>query len=174
MELRQLQYLLAVVEEQSFTRAAARLHVAQPWVSAQVRQLETELGQTLVDRSPSGVRLTAVGAAVLPHARAALAAVAAVSDAVDQLAGLLRGHVTVATVPSVASPAVNLPHLLAGFHHQHPHVEIALLEDSSDQIITALQDGRIDLGLVGDADRQPAGIDTQIVADETTGCRRQP
>ena len=166
MELRQLQYLLAVVEEQSFTKAAARLHVAQPWVSAQVRQLETELGQTLVDRSPSGVRPTTVGAAVLPHARGALAAVTAVSDTVDQLAGLLRGRVTVATVPSVASRAVNLPRVLADFHHQHPDVEIALLEDSSDHIITALQDGLIDLGLVGDAGPQPAGIETQIVADE--------
>ncbi len=166
MELRQLQYLLAVVEEQSFTKAAARLHVAQPWVSAQVRQLETELGQTLLDRSSSGVRPTAVGAAVLPHARAALAAVTAVSDTVDQLAGLLRGHVTVATVPSVASRAVNLPRVLADFHHHHPDVEIALLEDSSDQIITALQDGLIDLGLVGDTGPPPAGIETQIAADE--------
>ena len=120
MELRQLQYLLAVVEEQSFTKAAARLHVAQPWVSAQVRQLETEVGQSLLDRSPSGVRPTTVGAAVVPHARAALEAVTAVSDTVDQLAGLLRGHVTVATVPSVASGAVNLPRLLVDFHHQHP------------------------------------------------------
>ena len=61
---------------------------------------------------------------------------------------------------------MNLPRVLAGFHHQHPDVEIALLEDRSDQIITALQDGLIDLGLVGDTDRQPAGIETQIVADE--------
>ncbi len=166
MELRQLQYLVAVVEEQSFTKAAARLHVAQPWVSAQVRQLETEVGQTLLDRSPSGVRPTTVGAAVLPHARAAIEAVTAVSDTVDQLGGLRRGHVTVATVPSVASDAVNLPAILADFHHQHPDIEIALLEESSDQIITALQAGLIDLGLVGDTGPQPAGIDTQIVADE--------
>ena len=166
MELRQLQYLLAVVEEQSFTKAAARLHVAQPWVSAQVRQLEAEVGQSLLDRSPSGVRPTTVGAAVVPHARAALDAVTAVSDTVDQLAGLLRGHVTVATVPSVASGTVNLPRLLVDFHHQHPAIEIALLEDSSEQIVTALQNGLIDLGLVGETDPQPAGIDTQIVADE--------
>ena len=166
MELRQLQYLLTVVEEQSFTKAAARLHVAQPWVSAQVRQLETELGQTLVDRSPSGARPTAVGSAVIPYARAALAAVAAVSDVVDELAGLLRGHVTVATVPSVASPAVNLSRVLADFHRQHPDVEIALFEDNSDKIISALQDGLIDLGLVGDTGPQPTGVETQIVADE--------
>jgi DNA-binding transcriptional LysR family regulator len=74
--------------------------------------------------------------------------------------------VTVATVPSVASRAVKLPRLLPSFHHQHPEVDIALLEDSSDQIITALQDGLIDLGLVGDTDRQPGGIETQTVADE--------
>ena len=166
MELRQLQYFLAVVEEQSFTKAAARLHVAQPWVSAQVRQLETEVGQTLVDRSPTGVRPTTVGAAVLPHARAALEAITAVRDTVDQLAGLLRGHVTIATVPSVASGAVNLPRVLADFHHQHPDIEIAMLEDSSDQIISALQAGLIDLGLVGDTGAQPAGIETQTVADE--------
>ena len=103
---------------------------------------------------------------MLPHARAALEAVAAVSDTVDQLAGLLRGHVTVATVPSVASGAVNLPRILADFHRQHPDVQIALLEDSSEQIISALQDGLIDLGLVGDIGPQPAGIETQIVVDE--------
>ncbi len=166
MELRQLEYLLAVVEEQSFTNAAARLHVAQPWVSAQVRQLETELGQILVHRSPRGARPTPVGAAVIPHARAALEAVTAVSATVDQLIGLLRGHVTVATVPSVASGAVNLPHVLADFHQRHPDIEIALLEDSSDEILTALQGGLIDLGLVSDTGPQPAGIETQIVADE--------
>ncbi|KOG56021.1 LysR family transcriptional regulator, partial [Streptomyces varsoviensis] len=75
MELRQLEYLVAVVEEASFTKAAARLHVAQPGVSAQVRQLERELGQSLLDRSGRTVRPTEAGAAVLPYARAALAAV---------------------------------------------------------------------------------------------------
>lgn len=66
MELRQLQYFLAVVEEANFTRAAARLHLAQPGVSAQIRQLERELGQPLLDRSGRTVTTTAVGEAVLP------------------------------------------------------------------------------------------------------------
>src|ERR1700758_5087434 len=65
MELRQLEYFVAVVEEASFTRAAARVHVAQPGVSAQVRQLERELGEPLLDRSGKTVRPTA------PHWRAA-------------------------------------------------------------------------------------------------------
>ena len=72
MELRHLEYFLAVAEEASFTRAAARVHVAQPGVSAQIRQLEQELGQPLFDRSGRTVRLTEVGQAVLPYARAAL------------------------------------------------------------------------------------------------------
>jgi DNA-binding transcriptional LysR family regulator len=72
MELRQLECLVAVAEEANFTRAAARLHVAQPGVSAQIRQLERELGHVLLDRSARSVRPTAAGATVMPYARAAL------------------------------------------------------------------------------------------------------
>ena len=71
MELHQLEYFVAVAEEASFTRAASRVHVAQPGVSAQVRRLESEFGQQLLDRSGRSVRLTEVGSAVLPFARAA-------------------------------------------------------------------------------------------------------
>lgn len=75
MELRQLRYLVTIVEAGGFTRAAERVHVAQPGVSAQIRQLERELGQELLDRSGRTVRLTDAGAAVLPYARAALRAI---------------------------------------------------------------------------------------------------
>ena len=120
MELRQLEYLVAVVEEASFTRAAARLHVAQPGVSAQIRQLERELGHALLDRSTRTVQLTEAGAAVLPHARAALQAVANARVAIDELVGLLRGHVSVGTV--AARGPVDLPGWLADFHRDHPGV----------------------------------------------------
>ncbi|WP_207755988.1 LysR family transcriptional regulator [Nonomuraea cypriaca] len=124
MELRQLEYFVAVAEEAGFTRAAARLHVAQPGVSAQVRQLERELGETLFDRSGRTVRLTAVGEAVLPYARAALAAVDGMRQVVDEHTGLLRGHVVMG---GVAAPTVlDLPGMLAGFHERHPAVEISL------------------------------------------------
>src|SRR5215207_1517289 len=103
MELRQLEYFVAVAEEGSFTRAAARVHVAQPGVSAQVRQLERELGQLLLDRSGRSVRLTEVGAAVLPYARAALEAVTGARLAVDEMTGLLRGHVAVGMLTACAS-----------------------------------------------------------------------
>src|SRR5215213_4795473 len=143
MELRQLEYFVAVAEETNFTRAAARVHVAQPGVSAQIRKLEREFGQALLDRSGRAVRLTEAGAAVLPYARAALAAVDGARLAVDELAGLLRGRVAVGTVTSVPSEDLDLPGFLAHFHRDHPAVEITLSEDNSDRMIEALRDGRL-------------------------------
>src|SRR5215831_700003 len=98
MELRQLEYLVAVAEEANFTRAAQRVHISQSGVSAQVRELERDLGATLIDRSSRAARLTGAGAAALPHARAALAAVASLRQAVDDVNGLIRGRLVVGMV----------------------------------------------------------------------------
>lgn len=172
MELRQLEYLVAVVEEANFTRAAARLHVAQPGVSAQIRQLERELGHPLLDRSTRTVRPTAAGAAVLPHARAALEAVASARAAVDELAGLLRGHVSVGTIAArgpIATLAGHGPADLAGwladFHRAHPGVEITLAEDSADRLIDSLRAGRLDVALIGLAGGTPSGLGVAVVTD---------
>jgi DNA-binding transcriptional LysR family regulator len=164
MELHQLAYFVAVAEEGNFTRAAERLHVAQPGVSAQVKRLERELGQELLDRSGRTVRLTDVGAAALPHARAALAAVQGVREAVEELAGLVRGQVAIGAVTS-AGP-VRLPDLLAGFHERYPAVEITLSEANSDTMLAALREGRLDLAVVGLATDPPPGIATQVLLDE--------
>jgi DNA-binding transcriptional LysR family regulator len=164
MELHQLAYFVAVAEEGSFTRAAERLHVAQPGVSAQVKRLERELGQELLDRTGRTVRLTDVGAAALPHARAALVAVRGVREAVEELAGLVRGQVAIGAVTS-AGP-VGLPDLLAGFHERYPAVEITLSEANSDVMLAALREGRLDLAVVGLATGPPPGIATQVLLDE--------
>ena len=164
MELRQLEYFMAVAEEASFTRAAARVNVAQPGVSAQIRQLERELGQPLFDRSGRTVRLTEVGAAVLPYARAALGAVAGARHAVDELTGLLRGRVAMGMITGCSS--LELADVLAAFHQDHPGVEIALSEDNSDRLLAGLQSGQLDLAFVGLAGAAPAGIETQTVVDE--------
>ncbi len=164
MELRQLEYFVAVTEEANFTRAAARLHVAQPGVSAQIRQLEAELGQALLDRSARTVRLTAAGSAALPYARAALAAVANVRLVIDELAGLIRGHVAVGMVTSVS---FDLPKLLAEFHQDHPAVEITLSEDNSDVLLEGLRAGRLDVALIGSSASHPGGIATQVIADQS-------
>jgi DNA-binding transcriptional LysR family regulator len=129
IDLKWLRSFVVVAEEASFTRAASRVHVAQPGVSAQVRRLESELGQQLLDRSGRSVRLTEVGSAVLPFARAALDAVANARLAVDELAGLVRGQVTVGMVSGCALPI--LAELLAAFHDRYPGVAITLVEEDS-------------------------------------------
>jgi DNA-binding transcriptional LysR family regulator len=164
MELHQLEYFVAVVEEASFTRAAARVHVAQPGVSAQVRRLEAELGQQLLDRSGRSVRLTDVGTAVLPFARAALRAVSDARQAVDQLAGLVRGEVAVGMVSGCSVQV--LPELLAEFRSRYPGVSVTLSEDASDRLVEFLRDGRLDLALIGSAGGAVPGIETAVVADE--------
>ena len=172
MELRQLEYLVAVVEEANFTRAAARLHVAQPGVSAQIRQLERELGHVLLDRSTRTVRPTEAGAAILPHARAALEAIASARVAVDELAGLLRGHVSVGTIAArgpIATIAGSGPSDLAGwlaeFHRSHPGVEITLAEDNADRLIDRLRTGRLDVALIGLAGGTPPGLAVAVVTE---------
>jgi DNA-binding transcriptional LysR family regulator len=164
MEIHQLQYFVAVAEEASFTRAAARVHVAQPGVSAQVRRLEAELGQQLLDRSGRSVTLTEVGEAVLPFARAALDALDGARLAVDQLAGLVRGQVAVGMVSGCALPS--LAELLADFHGRYPGVTIALTEDGSDRLLELLRDGALDLALIGAAGPATEGVETAVVVDD--------
>ncbi|GAA3399165.1 LysR family transcriptional regulator [Streptomyces roseoviridis] len=166
MELRQLQYLVTVVEKGSFTRAAAGLHVAQPGVSAQIRQLERELGQPLLDRSGRTVTTTEVGDAVLPYARAALAAVEGMRQTVEEYTGLLRGHVRLGLVSGAATDEFDLATLLADFHGEHPGIEISLTEDSSAHMLTALRRGELDLAVIGvAADDVPPDINLQILID---------
>ncbi|WP_433784468.1 LysR family transcriptional regulator [Actinomycetospora sp. CA-101289] len=163
MELHQLRYLVAVAEEGGFTRAAAREHVAQPGISAQVARLERELGHVLFDRSARGVRLTPAGEAVLPHARAALAAVTAVRDTADELAGLLRGRVAVGVVRG--GGVGDLPALLGAFHRAHPDVAIRLVEAATDALVDGLRTGDLDLAWVGRHGDPPADLEVDVVLD---------
>ena len=164
MELRQLEYLIAVAEHANFTRAAERLHVAQPAVSAQIRKLERELGQPLLDRSTRTVRLTAAGEAVLPHAKAALASVGNVTRAVEELTDLVSGSVAIGTV---TAHDVDVPGLLADFHAAHPGVEIRLSTDNSDVLIDQIHSGVLDAAIVSvGADERLDGLDVDVVTDE--------
>ncbi|WP_327191557.1 LysR family transcriptional regulator [Streptomyces xinghaiensis] len=163
MELRQLAYFVAVAEERNFTRAAERLHVAQPGVSAQIRRLERELGQELFDRSGRTVRLTAAGAAVLPHARTALAAADGARSAVEELTGLLRGTVAIG---SVTSHKADLPGLLADFHRDHPAVEITLTEETTDRLVDGVRTGRLDAAVISVGETVPEGLASVVVDDQ--------
>jgi DNA-binding transcriptional LysR family regulator len=164
MDLRQLEYFVAVVETASFTRAAERVHISQSGVSAQIRQLERELGQPLLDRSGKTVRLTDAGAVVLPHARDALASVAGIRNVVDELAGLVRGHVSVGMI--TACGVVSLFDQLESFHEANPGIDITLSEDTSDHLLDDVLSGRLDLALVGLGGVTPKGLESRVIADE--------
>ena len=164
MELRQLEYFVAVAEERNFTRAGERVHVAQPAVSAQIARLEREVGHRLLDRSRRETRLTAAGHAMLPYARAALSAVANARLAIDELAQLVKGTVTLGTV---TSHNVDIPTLLADFHRAHPAVEITLSTDGSDALIDGVQSGALDAAIVSvGPDEVPSGLAVEVVTDE--------
>jgi DNA-binding transcriptional LysR family regulator len=163
MELRHLQYLVSVVDEGGFTRAAEALHVAQPGVSSQLKQLERELGQPLLDRTGRTVTLTAAGEAVLPYARAALAAAAGVRQAIDELTGLMTGRLAIGTVASFASPAFGLPRLIADFHLAHPGIDLTLIESPTDPLLDELRAGRIDVAFLGLRTIPPHGLSTEVL-----------
>src|SRR3569623_66009 len=102
MELRHLRYFAAVAEEQNVTRAAARLHVSQPPLSRQIRDLEDELGVALFEHGAKSVRLTEAGRAFLPEARAALRRVEEAVQMVKAVAKGERGEIHVGYAPSLA------------------------------------------------------------------------
>lgn len=164
MELRQLEYFAAVVDEANFTRAAERVHVSQSGVSAQIRQLERELGVTLLDRSGRRVRPTAAGAAILPSVRSALDAVSTTARLADELAGIVRGRVSVGMVTGCT--VQRLFDALADFQQRYPGIEVSLGEDASDRLIDGVASGRFDLALLGTSGALPAGLSSHLVADE--------
>ncbi|MFC5063506.1 LysR family transcriptional regulator [Actinomycetospora atypica] len=165
MQLHQLEYLVAVADEGGFTRAAERLRIAQPGVSAQVRKLERELGHPLLDRSGPRVRPTPVGVAVVAAARAALDAVAGVQRVVDELDGLLRGEARVGMVTS--GVFLDVPGVLADFSAAHPQVTCSLLEAGSGRLLDLVRAGRLDVVLVGAAGDLPDDLATRTVTEET-------
>jgi DNA-binding transcriptional LysR family regulator len=147
MELRQLEYFVAVAEESSFTRAAERVHISQSGVSAQLRQLERELGTPLIDRSTRAASVTPAGAAALEPARAALAAVTAVRQAVDEVNGVVRGRIVAGMVTGCT--LVPWFDALAAFRESHPGIELTLFEAGSDRLVEHVRTGAADLALVG-------------------------
>ena len=164
MELRQLEYLVAVAEEANFTRGADRVHVSQSGISAQIRQLERDLGADLFDRSGRTATLTAAGNAAMAHARAVLASAAALRQAVDEVNGLVRGQLTVGMVTACTVTA--LFDGLSAFHQAHPAIEITLTEAHSDLLVDQVRSGDADVALIGAAGELPEGVEGRTVISE--------
>jgi DNA-binding transcriptional LysR family regulator len=166
MELRQLAYFVAVAEAAHFTRAAERIPVAQPAISQQIRRLEAELGERLFVRDRKGARLTEAGQAVLPHARAALAAAEGARQSVAALRGLLHGRLVLGTVQPL--PDRRLPQWLGAFRRQHPGVDLALVDGETEDLLTSLWAGALDLALIGTGPfhEPPDDVEALLIARE--------
>jgi DNA-binding transcriptional LysR family regulator len=167
MELRQLEYYVAVAEELSFSRGALRAHVVQSAVSTAVAKLERELGIVLVDRSKPRVGLTPAGAAFLAEARATLAAARRAKDSVAGFHGQLSGNVDVGTMMSTGP--IDLPEALGRFHRAHPLVSVRLRQNVSGSAghLAAIAEGSLDVALVALPGTPPAsGVRLRVLTEE--------
>ena len=144
MELRHLKYFVAVAEEQNVTRAAARLHVSQPPLSRQIRDLEDELGVALLERTPKAVRLTAAGWLFLHEAQAVLRRAEEAVQAVRSAAGN-HSELNVAYAPSLTVQI--LPATLRLFQSESG-TRVNLHDLSTEQMLNGLRDGQLDLALM--------------------------
>jgi LysR family cyn operon transcriptional activator len=141
---RSLRYLLAIAEHHSFTRAAEALHVSQPTLSQQIKQLEELLDVQLLDRSGRSVRLTDAGEVYARHARRALVELDAGKRAIHDLQDLSRGSLRLGLTPItdyLASP------LLENFSSRYPAITLSTLEMPQDDIEAAVVENRIDIGI---------------------------
>ncbi|WP_127902331.1 LysR family transcriptional regulator [Solirhodobacter olei] len=143
---RQLQYFLALAEELHFGRAAERLHISQPPLSASLKQLEHSLGFELMLRSNRMVRLTPAGAVFAEHARRILGQLGAAEAIAAQTAKGFVGTVKVAFVPSVLFN--RLPPALKAFQEAYPEIELNLREMNTAQQVNDMMHHKIDVGFV--------------------------
>ncbi len=166
MELRQLRYLVALADEQHFTRAAAREHIAQPALSQQIRRLEHEVGLALVERTTRRVTVTEAGQTLVARARRILSEVDAANAEMQALAGVRTGHVTVGTMHTMGPIDVSIA--LAMFHERHPGVELTVREQSSEELAEMLRDDVLDLAFLSVTERMEShGLGLhQLVSEE--------
>jgi DNA-binding transcriptional LysR family regulator len=145
VELRQLEHFLAVVEEGSFTRAAARLYMVQSSLSASLLGLERELGTDLFVRGRRGVDLTDAGRAFLGPARATLDEADRARDAVAGVRGLLHGSVRIATAAMPRS--IDVEETIRRFQDQHPGVDVHLVPEGAKDVATLVAEGKVDFAI---------------------------
>jgi len=153
MEIHQLRYFVAVADERNFSRAAAKMRVAQPSLSQQIRKLEAEIGQPLFDRLPRSVVLTEAGSCLLDYARQILASIGDARRCVDELKGKVAGDVAVGAIPTIA-PYV-LPELVVTFQNHYPDVTLHIVEDATERIVRRIETGELDVALASTCQKSP-------------------
>src|SRR6266478_1909763 len=146
VELRHLRYFVAVAEMENVSRAALKLHVSQPALSRQIRDLEDEIGFCLLERTAKSVRLTDAGRAFLDNARALLQNA---DDAVTKARAIASAEPTELHVGYSPTPVAEiLPKILRAFQRKMPNVHVRLHDWSNKDILEGVRDGRLQLGLI--------------------------
>ncbi|HEV7234609.1 MAG TPA: LysR family transcriptional regulator [Ktedonobacteraceae bacterium] len=146
IDLRRLYYFMIVAEELHFTRAAERLHIAQPPLSSQIQQLERELGVQLFERTRHSVRLTDAGQVLLDEARRIFGQMERTVRMVQRVGHGEVGLLTLGFVPSASNSI--LPLFLREFQQRFPHVQLFLRELGPDQVVRGLHERHIDVGFL--------------------------
>lgn len=167
MEIHQLRYFVAVADEGNFSRAAQKVHVAQPSLSQQIQKLEAEVGQPLFDRLPRAVLLTEAGKRFSEFARQILANLADAQRCIDECKGQAVGRLVIGAIPTIA-PYL-LPRLLPQFQQKHPKVAVAVMEDVTEALERRMEEGEVDLALLSTCDSQdlsqePLGQEALLLA----------
>src|SRR5882762_1365526 len=146
MELRHLRYFIGVAEEENVSRAALKLHVSQPALSRQIRDLEEELGFLLLERSAKSVRLTEAGRAFLIEARAVLQRAEEAVKTARAIATGERGELHVGYAPSLTARI--LPQILRAFQAELPNVRVKLHDFSTEEMLAGLREGKLQIAFV--------------------------
>jgi len=146
VNLRDLEYLVAIADHLHFGRAAEASFVSQPTLSTQLRKLETELGVTLVERSRSGVMLTPAGEAVVERARAVLRETSDIRDIARHAADPEAASIRMGLFPTLG-PYL-LPHVVPAVREQFPKLELLLVEEKTEIVLHRLADGALDVGVL--------------------------
>src|SRR5882757_6920316 len=164
VSLRQLEYFVAVVDEGSFTAAAAKLHVSQPGLSHQIQTLERLLGGPLLERLPRGIRLTPAGRVTLPHARASLSHAERAQASALRASGIDTGELHVGTLYSISVGI--LPAALRAWRLKFPDVQVRLVEfRRSSDLIAVMEAGGADVA-VGPTPPDWTGPTTEIGVEQ--------
>ncbi|MFD1178012.1 LysR family transcriptional regulator [Paenibacillus puldeungensis] len=146
MELKQLEYFIAVCQELHFTRAAEKLGIAQPSLSQQIRLLEHEIGTPLFDRIGKRTVITEAGKALLHHSYNVFHELSQAKAAISELQGLDRGTLKIGALLTVVNYL--LPPTVAGFHRKYPNIELSVLGLRTGDIREGLLKNELDLGIV--------------------------
>ena len=167
IELRHLRYFLAIAETAHFTKAAAKLHVTQPTLSHQIRQLEGQLNLALFDRIGRNVRLTAAGELLLPHARRVLRELDDAQAALGELHALKRGELNVGIVQTVN--ACVIPEIVGRFSATHPGIRVTCSEMAVADIESGLHAGKLHLGITFFPPTENGLVGKKLFTEELVG-----